>query len=74
YKLKEIQPRHWQNLALRAGVPRLWERMQELVVTAAPKVEIVKKKLPREFPKRVIDTIAPGVRAQANIFLAGIGR
>jgi serine/threonine-protein kinase HipA len=74
YKLKEIQPRHWQSLAIRAGAPRLWERMQELVVTAAAKVEIVKKRLPGGFPKRVIDTIASGVRGQAAAFLAGIGR
>jgi serine/threonine-protein kinase HipA len=74
YKLKEIQPRHWQSLALRAGVPKLWERMQELARNASVKVDIVKKRLPRGFPKRVIDTIAPGVRGQAATFLAGIGR
>jgi serine/threonine-protein kinase HipA len=73
YKLKEIHARHWRTLAQRVGVPGLWERMNELVATAAAKVEGVKKRLPRGFPKRVIDTIAQGVRSQSATFLAGIG-
>jgi serine/threonine-protein kinase HipA len=71
YKLKEIQARHWQGLATRVGVPGLWARMQELVATAPAKVEIAKKRLPRGFPKRVIETIEQGVRGQAATFSAG---
>ena len=74
YKLKEIQARHWQALATHVGAQGLWARMQELVATASARVEIVKKKLPRGFPKRVIDTIEQGVRGQAATFSAGIGR
>jgi serine/threonine-protein kinase HipA len=70
YRLREIQARHWRGLASRAGSPQLWERMQELVATAAAKVESVRGRLPAQFPERVIDAIERGVRQQAETFLA----
>ena len=71
YRLKEIQARHWHGLASRVGVPELWQRMQAMVATADSKVEIVRGRLPGGFPKRVMETIAKGVRQQAKTFLAG---
>jgi serine/threonine-protein kinase HipA len=70
YRLTEIQARHWRALASRVGSPRLWERMQELVATAAAKVQSVRGRLPAQFPERVIDAIEKGVRQQAETFLA----
>jgi serine/threonine-protein kinase HipA len=69
YRLKEIQARHWHGLALRMGLPELWPRMQAMVKTAEAKVAIVRARLPAGFPKRVINTIAEGVRQQAMTFL-----
>jgi serine/threonine-protein kinase HipA len=71
YRLIEIQARHWHGLAARVGVPGLWPRMRDMVVTAEAKVKIVRGRLPKGFPRRVIDTIAKGVRRQAGVFLAG---
>jgi serine/threonine-protein kinase HipA len=71
YRLGEIQARHWRGLASRVGSPELWNRMEELVATAGAKIESVRGRLPVQFPERVIDTIAAGVRQQAAIFLAG---
>ena len=72
YKLREIQARNWHWLANRVGVPGLWERMQKLVAAAPAKVESVKKRLPKAFPKRVIDSIEQGVRGQVVTFSTGI--
>ena len=70
YRLREIHPRHWHELALRAGVPRLWDRMRNLVESADAHVAVVKARLPSNFPERVIDAIAAGVKQQAATFIA----
>jgi serine/threonine-protein kinase HipA len=70
YRLKEIQPRHWQGFAHRVGVPGLWKQMREMVESAESKVDIVKDRLPPAFPERVIDKIANGVSQQARSFLS----
>jgi len=68
YRLNEITGRHWQELAGRAGVPELWNRMQSFVESAPAAFERVEKRLPRAFPERVYDTIRDGVRAQVQRF------
>jgi serine/threonine-protein kinase HipA len=70
YSLREIHPRHWHEVALRVGVPGLWDRMRVFVESADAHVELVKARLPSSFPERVIDTIAAGVRQQAEVFNA----
>jgi serine/threonine-protein kinase HipA len=69
YRLREILPRHWHELALRIGVPGLWDRMRHLVESANAHVAAVQARLPSSFPNRVIDTIATGVKQQAAAFI-----
>jgi serine/threonine-protein kinase HipA len=69
YRLREILPRHWHELALRIGLPGLWDRMRNLVESADAHVAAVQARLPSSFPDRVIDTIAAGVKQQAVAFL-----
>jgi serine/threonine-protein kinase HipA len=69
YRIAEIQPRHWQALALRTGVPDLWRRMRELVESAGVKLDAVQRRVPPDFPERVTVKIADGVRQQARAFL-----
>ena len=70
YRLREIHPRHWHELALRSGLPGLWGRMRTLVNSADAHVAVVKARLPPSFPERVIDAIAEGVKQQAAAFVA----
>jgi serine/threonine-protein kinase HipA len=70
YRLREIHPRHWYELATRLGLPGLWDRMRNLVESADAHVAVVKARLPRAFPEQVIDTIAAGIKQQAAAFIA----
>jgi serine/threonine-protein kinase HipA len=70
YRLREINPRHWHELALRLGLPGLWNRMRNLVESADAHVAMVRARLPSSFPERVIETIAAGVKHQAAAFIA----
>jgi serine/threonine-protein kinase HipA len=70
YRLREIHSRHWHELALRVGVPGLWERMRVLAVLADAHVEVVEARLPSNFLERVIDAVAAGVKQQAAAFIA----
>ena len=70
YRLREIHPRHWHELALRLGLPGLWVRMRNLVASADAHVAVVQARLLSGFPERVIDTIAAGVKQQALAFIA----
>ena len=70
YRLREIHPRHWYELALRVGLPGLWDRMRNLVESANAHVALVQARLPSSFPERVIDAIAAGVKQQAAAFIA----
>jgi serine/threonine-protein kinase HipA len=68
YRLNEITGRHWHELAGRAGVPGLWNRMQSCIESAVPALERIGKRLPRAFPERVYTTIHDGIRAQVQRF------
>jgi serine/threonine-protein kinase HipA len=70
YRLREIHPRHWHELAVRIGIPGLWDRMRNLVESADTHVAAVKARLPTSFPERVIDAIAAGVKHQSVAFIA----
>src|SRR6185437_11493590 len=70
YRLREIHPRHWHELALRTGIPGVWGRMRNLVESADARVAVVRARLPSRFPERVIDAIAAGINLQAQAFLA----
>jgi serine/threonine-protein kinase HipA len=70
YRLREIHPRHWYELARRVGLPGLWDRMRNFVESVNAHVALVKARLPSSFPERVIDAIAEGVKQQAAAFIA----
>ena len=70
YALRDIQTRHWQRLAQLCG-PGVWERMQSLVAAIGDALASVEGELPRDFPARVWDTIAKGMRQQARRFEVG---
>jgi serine/threonine-protein kinase HipA len=70
YRLREIHPRHWHELALRTGIPGLWGRMRNLVESADAHVALVRARLSSSFPERVIDAVAAGVKQQAQVFTA----
>jgi serine/threonine-protein kinase HipA len=70
YKLVDIQPRHWQALAMRVGGSQLWDRMQSLAHTAPGAFDHIA--LPRGFPDVVISKIHQGVRDQSRKFLAAL--
>ncbi len=70
YRLREIHPRHWHELAIRIGLTGLWDRMRNLVESADAHVTVVKARLPSSFPERVIDSIAAGVKQQSVAFIA----
>jgi len=69
YRLREILPRHWHELALRTGIPGLWDRMRNLVESADAHLAAVQARLPSSFPDRVMETIAAGVKQQVLAFI-----
>jgi serine/threonine-protein kinase HipA len=72
YKLAEIQPRHWQQLARKSGVDGAWEAMVAMIDNVDMAVEIVSQKLSATFPIRVAEKIFAGVRTQAKVFQEGM--
>src|SRR6266480_1219284 len=68
YRLNEITAHHWHELAGRAGVPDLWNRMQSFVESAPTALKRVEKRLPRTFPERVCASIRDGVLGQVRRF------
>ena len=68
YRLNEISARHWQELAQRAGVPGLWQRMQALAESAVQAIDRVEAQLVAGFPERVYSSIRAGIRSQARRF------
>ena len=74
YRIREIQPRHWRELAERSGVRGLWERMIALAESVRGVLDGMESKLPAGFPARVIEKIAAGAAGQARSFLAGAAR
>ena len=74
YKLETIQPRHWQELALKHGGPAVWEAMQALVERVEPALAAVEDTLPAGFPGRTWEAISKGMRAEADRFIASTAR
>lgn len=71
YRIREIHPRHWRDLAERSNIQGLWQRMIELAEATPAALDKVAATLPPRFPTRVIDKITAGTRQQAKSFLAG---
>lgn len=68
YRINEITGRHWRELAERAGVANLWNRMQTLVAQTSAAFERIQARLPPGFPERVYSRIRTGVLGQTRRF------
>lgn len=77
YRLRDIQPRHWQRLAASCG-PGVWERMKAMVDNVDGVLDAVAKVLPAGFPARTWEPIAAGMQRHARTFQhsvqANVGR
>jgi serine/threonine-protein kinase HipA len=70
YRLREIQPRHFEQLAGSLGDPKAWLSMQALVERVPAALERVATRLPGGFPVAVWDGIAEGLLEQQQRFHA----
>jgi serine/threonine-protein kinase HipA len=68
YKLSEIQPRHWQDLAQRSDVDGAWEAMQNMTQRLDGVLTQVERDLTAGFPSRVAQTIFDGTRKHLKLF------
>ena len=73
YAFDEIQPRHWQALAMKHGGAPVWTAMLGLVAQVGPALAAVEAKLPAGFPARTWEAVSVGMRAQAARFENGLG-
>lgn len=71
YHLHELQPRHWRDLAERAGVPDAWPHMLHLVERVPIVLDGVQRQLPGDFPDRVWTPVRQGMLAQCARFREG---
>lgn len=72
YKLREIQTRHWKELAALAGVEGLWEQMIACVERAPAVVASLEDKLPPQYPAQVYERVKKGVTQHGREFLKGL--
>jgi serine/threonine-protein kinase HipA len=69
YKLSEIQPRHWEQLAKTSGVSGAWEAMLNIADRLEPALVKVEKHLPQDFPADLAQKIFAGTRRHLRKFL-----
>ncbi len=67
YRLRDIEPRHWQRLAATCG-PGVWERMKAMVESVDRVLDAVATTLPAGFPEETWESISAGVRGHAQRF------
>ncbi|MFN0182801.1 MAG: type II toxin-antitoxin system HipA family toxin [Aquabacterium sp.] len=67
HHLRDIQPRHWQRMALACG-PGVWERMKALVGSVDAVLDAVARALPAGFPARTWEPVSAGMRRHARLF------
>jgi len=68
YRLRDIQPRHWQGLAA-AVAKDAWPRILALARNVDAALSEVEAELPDGFPSRVWASTAAGIRRHAQSFL-----
>jgi serine/threonine-protein kinase HipA len=71
YKLAEIEPRHWHQLAMRTGGDAVWTAMRGMVEQVDAALERVERLLPARFPPQVWESIKAGMQRHAGKFLRG---
>jgi len=69
--LRRISTSHWKALAIRTGIPGMFEAMEHLVDRADTAFDQIATILPKAFPESVWHRIRQGVRAQCKKFRMG---
>lgn len=66
HALHSIQARHWEALAMKTGGAPVWQAMCDLASKVDTTLDVLRRRLPPDFPIRTFDAIASGMRAQAR--------
>lgn len=69
HELRTMLPRHWHELAMKNGGPSVWSAMLALVERVDDALSLVEAQLPKEFPARIWEPIAKGMKNQARSFM-----
>lgn len=71
-KLVEIHARHWEGLAKKSGLPEAFDAMVKISFEINDVFDIVRARLPEDFPLKLWDAIYADTQAQAKSFQAGL--
>lgn len=71
WKLKDIQPRHWQGVARSAGLRDADELIDEVIAQVPIALKKAGDALPKGFPWRTTEKIFAGIEQQAKVLAAG---
>lgn len=72
YRFHTIHARHWHAQAMKNGGAAVWEAMLRLVERVEPALAAVEALLPGDFPPRIWEAIARGMRSQVARFRMGL--
>jgi serine/threonine-protein kinase HipA len=72
HRLREIQTRHWQALALSVGGEALWVEMVALVVAVDSAIAVVQGRRPADLSGGVWEAVTQGLREQVGRFMRGV--
>ena len=71
WKLKDIQPRHWQGVAREAGLRDADGLIDEVIAQVPAALKQAGETLPKGFPGRISEKIFAGIEQQAKVLAAG---
>ena len=71
WKLKDIQPRHWQRVARTAGLRDAGELIDEVIAQVPIALKKAGDALPKGFPGRISEKIFSGIEQQSKVLAAG---
>lgn len=69
YRIREIQARHWLQLAQSCGAVGVWPKMLAMTQQVDAAINRVQSILPPDFPVQIWDALSDGVKSQAALFL-----
>lgn len=69
YKLREIQPRHWEQLARETGITGAFDELISLALQTPSVLDDMASRLPSGFPPRLFARVSAGTREHARRFL-----
>lgn len=72
YRFQDIQTRHWHQLAMKHGGPRVWQAMLDMVEGVETALSSVEAVLPAAFPPYTWEAVSVGMREHARRFTAGL--